>query len=63
MVDTRVQFWDKESGKGSMISLIFLFALFKVLVLSVNSHWDGTKKLCEECIWIISDLYTCSMFE
>lgn len=43
MVDTRVQFWDKESGKGSiMISFIFLFVLFKVLVLSVNSHWDGT---------------------
>lgn len=33
MVDTRVQFWDKESGKGSMISFIFLFVLFKVLVL------------------------------
>lgn len=36
MVDTRVQFWDKESGKGSMISFIFLFALFKVLVLSIG---------------------------
>ena len=43
MVDTRVQFWDKESGKGSiMISFIFLFVLFMVLVLSVNSYWDGT---------------------
>lgn len=46
MVDTRVQFWDKESGKGSMISFIFLFVLFKVLVLSVNSHWDGTLRNC-----------------
>ena len=42
----------------SMVSFIFLFVLFMVLVLSVNSYWDGTKKLCEECIWIISDFCT-----
>ena len=28
-----------------MVSFIFLFVLSKVLILTVYSHWNGTKKL------------------
>ena len=32
----------RKVGEVSMVIFIFLFVLFMVLVLSVNSYWDGT---------------------